>query len=120
MMRRPPRSTRTDTLFPYTTLFRSYCGGPAHPASCERPAGLAHSHTRSCKRRRSPGLADASRLCHALCVLHLLLCLAIEWLDDVVLHGRAGPALFRRSGALAAASYGRAPPNDALDRDGYG
>src|SRR3546814_16693963 len=33
MIRRPPRSTRTDTLFPYTTLFRSrtYCfrvGGP--------------------------------------------------------------------------------------------
>src|SRR3546814_16722054 len=24
MSRRPPRSTRTDTLFPYTTLFRSY------------------------------------------------------------------------------------------------
>src|SRR3546814_18689372 len=28
MIRRPPRSTRTDTLFPYTTLFRSG-GGPA-------------------------------------------------------------------------------------------
>src|SRR3546814_12648052 len=28
MIRRPPRSTRTDTLFPYTTLFR-----------CKRPAG---------------------------------------------------------------------------------
>src|SRR3546814_13376047 len=27
MIRRPPRSTRTDTLFPYTTLFRSYTGG---------------------------------------------------------------------------------------------
>src|SRR3546814_11360461 len=29
MIRRPPRSTRTDTLFPYTTLFRSVraCGG---------------------------------------------------------------------------------------------
>src|SRR3546814_13618312 len=31
MIRRPPRSTRTDTLFPYTTLFRSsryrYAGG---------------------------------------------------------------------------------------------
>src|SRR3546814_18058696 len=29
MIRRPPRSTRTDTLFPYTTLCRSYrgCGG---------------------------------------------------------------------------------------------
>src|SRR3546814_9520861 len=30
MIRRPPRSTRTDTLFPYTTLFRSrlQAGGP--------------------------------------------------------------------------------------------
>src|SRR3546814_9810925 len=27
MIRRPPRSTRTDTLFPYTTLFRSYGDG---------------------------------------------------------------------------------------------
>src|SRR3546814_13614262 len=26
MIRRPPRSTRTDTLFPYTTLFRSTAG----------------------------------------------------------------------------------------------
>src|SRR3546814_15810300 len=28
MIRRPPRSTRTDTLFPYTTLFRSVGQGP--------------------------------------------------------------------------------------------
>src|SRR3546814_3426689 len=27
MIRRPPRSTRTDTLFPYTTLFRSLLSG---------------------------------------------------------------------------------------------
>src|SRR3546814_20464937 len=27
MIRRPPRSTRTDTLFPYTTLFRSHWQG---------------------------------------------------------------------------------------------
>src|SRR3546814_4530248 len=27
MIRRPPRSTRTDTLFPYTTLFRSALSG---------------------------------------------------------------------------------------------
>src|SRR3546814_2946426 len=27
MIRRPPRSTRTDTLFPYTTLFRSAVSG---------------------------------------------------------------------------------------------
>src|SRR3546814_9716151 len=30
MIRRPPRSTRTDTLFPYTTLFRS--GGDPSPS----------------------------------------------------------------------------------------
>src|SRR3546814_7717732 len=29
MIRRPPRSTRTDTLFPYTTLFRSSCAAPS-------------------------------------------------------------------------------------------
>src|SRR3546814_9325856 len=33
MIRRPPRSTRTDTLFPYTTLFRSF-----HPVN--RPVFL--------------------------------------------------------------------------------
>src|SRR3546814_6501356 len=31
MIRRPPRSTRTDTLFPYTTLFRSPGVGVADP-----------------------------------------------------------------------------------------
>src|SRR3546814_13204856 len=35
MIRRPPRSTRTDTLFPYTTLFRS----PDEPAL--RPVAVA-------------------------------------------------------------------------------
>src|SRR3546814_20502415 len=32
MIRRPPRSTRTDTLFPYTTLFRS--AGAAGAGGC--------------------------------------------------------------------------------------
>src|SRR3546814_3390742 len=40
MIRRPPRSTRTDTLFPYTTLFRS--GGKADPRSVIA-AKLAHN-----------------------------------------------------------------------------
>src|SRR3546814_11338428 len=37
MIRRPPRSTRTDTLFPYTTLFRSFVGGqlPQHDGGCD-------------------------------------------------------------------------------------
>src|SRR3546814_5734700 len=33
MIRRPPRSTRTDTLFPYTTLFRSGGCRKARPAA---------------------------------------------------------------------------------------
>src|SRR3546814_5098840 len=40
MIRRPRRSTRTDTLFPYTTLFRSYW--PARRPRCQRgPAARA-------------------------------------------------------------------------------
>src|SRR3546814_11128828 len=40
MIRRPPRSTRTDTLFPYTTLFRSQvdtADDPDHPTATGRP-----------------------------------------------------------------------------------
>src|SRR3546814_4976225 len=36
MIRRPPRSTRTDTLFPYTTLFRSDASRPADDAGGRR------------------------------------------------------------------------------------
>src|SRR3546814_12334088 len=36
MIRRPPRSTRTDTLFPYTTLFRSGRIVPVHAGGGER------------------------------------------------------------------------------------
>src|SRR3546814_3295459 len=35
MIRRPPRSTRTDTLFPYTTLFRSKSQRPAPTESAD-------------------------------------------------------------------------------------
>src|SRR3546814_6918158 len=43
MIRRPPRATRTDTLFPYTTLFRSCRGrrGRACAASRQRRRGNA-------------------------------------------------------------------------------
>src|SRR3546814_3556194 len=38
MIRRPPRSTRTDTLFPYTTLFRSLPNiRPKHPQNKDLP-----------------------------------------------------------------------------------
>src|SRR3546814_8672751 len=38
MIRRPPRSTRTDTLFPYTPLFRSRAAAQS-PAGRHRPRG---------------------------------------------------------------------------------
>src|SRR3546814_4332743 len=44
MIRRPPRSTRTDTLFPYTTLFRSaesrHCAQQRHQNGGKRPRNL--------------------------------------------------------------------------------
>src|SRR3546814_18655417 len=62
MIRRPPRSTRTDTLFPYTTLFRSNrpCFGidlMDHPASVlsnpERPFRPGETRVTSAARRRN-------------------------------------------------------------------
>src|SRR3546814_13951554 len=45
MLRRPPRSTRTDTLFPYTTLFRSTGGGR------RRRRDLGRQPRQECRRR---------------------------------------------------------------------
>src|SRR3546814_15690494 len=49
MLRRPPRSTRTDTLFPYTTLFRSalvMVFGRGADAGYEGAVGARHHHQR--------------------------------------------------------------------------
>src|SRR3546814_3638852 len=59
MIRRPPRSTRTDTLFPYTTLFRSQHS--SKPGADERRAMLqlmasskgGHARVASMARKRS-------------------------------------------------------------------
>src|SRR3546814_4379043 len=47
MIRRPPRSTRTDTLFPYTTLFRSLRGerGAIPASEATRAGGSVYSTT---------------------------------------------------------------------------
>src|SRR3546814_998985 len=60
MIRRPPRSTRTDTLFPYTTLFRSAGQAvrsrcvqtiwPEGPRARSRQIGRAHSELQSLMR----------------------------------------------------------------------
>src|SRR3546814_8668746 len=61
MIRRPPRSTRTDTLFPYTTLFRRGGGirGAAAPADL-RPAPRSAGGYRRAVRSGSPA-SDAAR-----------------------------------------------------------
>src|SRR3546814_13731136 len=53
MIRRPPRSTRTDTLFPYTTLFRSRILLPDRQAD----AAVDRGH----QIFRSPVISDARR-----------------------------------------------------------
>src|SRR3546814_5688889 len=60
MIRRPPRSTRTDTLFPYTTLFRSI----------DRGEGFVHQQEARCRKQRPAdgdalGLAARQRRRHA-------------------------------------------------------
>src|SRR3546814_12190383 len=56
MIRRPPRSTRTDTLFPYTTLFRSLKGRePSHNVRFRPEAG-----------------PPSSEICSALQIAHAL------------------------------------------------
>src|SRR3546814_3129028 len=45
MIRRPPRSTRTDTLFPYTTLFRSFDRGTIDAANNEMFVEFNHRNS---------------------------------------------------------------------------
>src|SRR3546814_18323143 len=70
-IRRPPRSTRTDTLFPYTTLFRSL--PPARPGPADTATGQVNAHAHRQRpplpawlaclhvRRRQPLVADRGR-----------------------------------------------------------
>src|SRR3546814_10449689 len=59
MIRRPPRSTRTDTLFPYTTLFRSV---PACAGSELHPDGRGDLHRRLLHLRHLCLVLDGGRL----------------------------------------------------------
>src|SRR3546814_1921855 len=68
MIRRPPRSTRTDTLFPYTTLFRSVrsrplcANGISAPLPAETisrsPCRVRHRATRPARSRDTSRLPD--------------------------------------------------------------
>src|SRR3546814_10955311 len=52
MVRRPPRSTRTDTLFPYTTLFRS--SDRMRPSRSQPPPSPVRDLHRAVRRNREP------------------------------------------------------------------
>src|SRR3546814_7094365 len=56
MLRRPPRSTRTDTLFPYTTLFRSHQRGVR--CALRRSNAPASPYARPVRAGRSIATAD--------------------------------------------------------------
>src|SRR3546814_10916827 len=100
MIRRPPRSTRTDTLFPYTTLFRS-------PDLCRRPlSGLAAWRARyACTRRTFT--SGGVRFGYSL-TLH------IRKIGDAGMLGRLGKSM--KEGALSVAL--RAYVNDRFSEYG--
>src|SRR3546814_9575146 len=71
MIRRPPRSTRTDTLFPYTTLFRisrrsrpqtRVTLSPTTRSPSTEP--LRHGHHRHCERREAIQPSSPIELSH--------------------------------------------------------
>src|SRR3546814_731425 len=94
MIRRPPRSTRTDTLFPYTTLFRS-----RRPAAPCAPAPGARAPLRSAR----PASRCATRAAQARST-------------------SPRPAVARRAGALAGrrarCPVARSPARSACTRHG--
>src|SRR3546814_17430890 len=84
MIRRPPRSTRTDTLFPYTTLFRS--AETANVRAAQRGRELAGEATQ----RKHANLGAVER-CHGKieeCELAAAIGIFAEWILHCPAHDR--------------------------------
>src|SRR3546814_7694677 len=94
MIRRPPRSTRTDTLFPYTTLFRSCRAGDASGSSA--CAGGADEVTSAS--------ACGARLCISSVARSVTVLLSPTCTGSPSLHSRTGSR--HTLGILAAAKEG--------------
>src|SRR3546814_6874141 len=94
MIRRPPRSTRTDTLFPYTTLFRS--------ADIARNFGRYHDNGRDRLSARRAAMIEEGRR-----VLAVDYALAHDWID--VLNAVLDEILTRYDAILTPATTGEAP-----------
>src|SRR3546814_14251680 len=86
MIRRPPRSTRTDTLFPYTTLFRS-----VRAQAARHPQADAKSARRDREKAEPAGTQP---------VLHAVLLKPDSGLQGPLARG-AGRQFLRRSGQPA-------------------
>src|SRR3546814_4459505 len=93
MIRRPPRSTRTDTLFPYTTLFRSralfsYGARPRETASIKRRKPCAAAMVAGTSRQRSSSSARSeehtSELQSLMRISYAVFCLKKKKLDQQI------------------------------------
>src|SRR3546814_13313216 len=75
MIRRPPRSTRTDTLFPYTTLFRSLFDRPGEvPERKIRLIQVVHDEVADCgqvERSEIPPFRQDGERLQALCLVQV-------------------------------------------------
>src|SRR3546814_20506924 len=101
MIRRPPRSTRTDTLFPYTTLFRSLRNLHPDPVAADRGPvglGLAAAHAPRLRRGRAAGAGrrgdagmstDWTAFIVALAAFNILACAWLRWWTSKRPPGRA-------------------------------
>src|SRR3546814_13444628 len=120
MIRRPPRSTRTDTLFPYTTLFRSLriglhvgrVGAAVRFGQAEAADDLASGHVGQPALLLLLGAVGEARV-HALRRLHAgeaaqAAVAALEFLADqaVAATVEAGAAVFLRQGSATQAQAG--------------
>src|SRR3546814_5081195 len=78
MIRRPPRSTRTDTLFPYTTLFRSpWRRRPCRRAGCRPARGRFRARRRRGRARWGRG-RSRTRRSRTSAWVHVCRCSALE------------------------------------------
>src|SRR3546814_16505493 len=94
MIRRPPRSTRTDTLFPYTTLFRSFVPGGV-PQLVQSRRGIlvvalkqlrfGHMDVVANRIVKRPVLliVDETKACHGQAAGHRIADRVVEAIEDV-------------------------------------
>src|SRR3546814_1698531 len=105
MIRRPPRSTRTDTLFPYTTLFRSRAGADAWRIASALSHPLRRGVDRLSRLWRQPGAVRARLAASRHGALGRIFL-------DGAFHGRAAG-----NRAVRGADYGNSPSCRCTDGD---